>query len=161
MSGSGSEGDHIDRIMTIMASAFDPAYGEAWTRRQVEDALLLGNCHALLANLNGAPVSDGDLAVGFSLSRTGFEEEELLLFAVLPEYRGRGIGRLILDRLAEAASTRGARRLLLEMRRGNPAERLYDIFGFTMIGERKDYYRTAVGTRIDALTYAYDMTGRN
>ena len=29
--------DDIDRIMAIMAAAFDPHYGEAWTRRQVEE----------------------------------------------------------------------------------------------------------------------------
>jgi len=157
MSVAGREGDHIDRIMAIMAAAFDPAYGEAWTRRQVEDALLLGNCHAFLANPDAAQLIDGEAAAGFSLSRAGFEEEELLLFAVLREYRGRGIGRFILERLVEAARMRGARRLLLEMRRGNLAERLYDTFGFTVIGERKDYYRTPLGTRIDAITYAYDI----
>lgn len=150
-------GDHIDRLMAIMSASFDPAYGEAWSRRQVEDALLLGNCHAFLANVAAGPVGQNDPAIGFSLSRTGFEEEELLLFAVLPEYRGRGIGRSILHALAQAARSRGAARLLLEMRRGNPAERLYRAFGFTLIGERKDYYRTPFGTRIDALTFAYEI----
>ena len=152
-----SGGDHVDRIMEIMAQAFDPAYGEAWTRRQVEDALVLGNCHAYLANSGGLPVIDDEPAVGFSLSRTGYEEEELLLFAVLPQYRGRGVGLVILQALRQAAQARGARRLLLEMRRGNPAERLYQSFGFTLIGERRDYYRTSFGTRIDALTFAYEM----
>jgi ribosomal-protein-alanine N-acetyltransferase len=150
-------GDQVDRLMAIMGHAFDPAYGEAWSRRQVEDALLLGNCHALLASASGVGAGEDEPAVGFSLSRTGFEEEELLLFGVLPEYRGRGVGRSILDTLVKAAKSRGATRLLLEMRRGNPAERLYRTFGFTIIGERKDYYRTPQGTRIDALTFAYEM----
>ena len=36
--------------MAVMNAAFDPAFGEAWNRRQVEDALLLGQSHyALLA----------------------------------------------------------------------------------------------------------------
>jgi ribosomal-protein-alanine N-acetyltransferase len=156
MSGA-PQADDVDRIMAIMTEAFDPAYGEAWNRRQVEDALLLGNCHALLVDASGLAATDGDTAVGFSLSRAGFEEEELLLFAVLPQYRGRGIGRSILEALTRAARSRGAARLLLEMRRGNPAERLYRDFGFITIGERKDYYRTPVGTRIDAMTFAYQM----
>ncbi|VWX46940.1 Ribosomal-protein-S18p-alanine acetyltransferase [Novosphingobium sp. 9U] len=150
-------GDDVDQIMAIMAVAFDPAYGEAWTRRQVEDALLLGNCHAYLAAPDGAPVSAQERAVGFSLSRTGFEEEELLLFGVVPEYRSCGVGRAMLVALSSAASSRGARRLLLEMRRGNPAERLYRTFGFSVIGERRDYYRTPVGTRIDAITFACEI----
>jgi len=152
-----THGDHVDQVMTIMAAAFDPAYGEAWTRRQVEDALLLGNCHAYLASISGHQARADELVAGFSLSRTGFEEEELLLFAVLPEYRRQGIGQSILLALAADANKRGAQRLLLEMRRGNPAERLYHEFGFTVIGERKDYYRTPDGTRIDAITYAYNI----
>jgi ribosomal-protein-alanine N-acetyltransferase len=149
-----SQGEHVDQIMAIMSAAFDPAYGEAWTRRQVEDALLLGNCHAYLANDAGHAANDGEMVAGFSLSRTGYEEEELLLFAVLPDHRKRGIGQSILLALAAAAQKRGAKRLLLEMRRGNPAERLYHAFGFTVIGERKDYYRASDGKRIDAITYA-------
>lgn len=151
-------GDHVDRIMTVMAAAFEPEYGEAWTRRQVEDALLLGNCHAYLAAPAGHEASEDDAVAGFSLSRTGFEEEELLLFAVLPEHRRQGIGLAILQALVSRAKARGAQRLLLEMRRGNPAEQLYRSFGFTVIGERKDYYRTTIGNRIDAITFARDIT---
>jgi ribosomal-protein-alanine N-acetyltransferase len=151
------DADHVDQIMTVMAKSFDPAYGEAWTRRQVEDALLLGNCHAYLATSCGVPVDADEPAAGFSLSRTGFEEEELLLFAVLPQFRGQGIGLAILQALCGAARTRGAKRLLLEMRKENPAERLYRTFGFNVIGKRKDYYRTSFGSRIDAITFAYDI----
>lgn len=144
--------DDIDRIMAVMTAAFDPAYGEAWNRRQVEDALVVGNCHYLLAWPDGVP-QDGAPA-GFCLSRTGFEEEELLLFAVDPAFRGRSIGRRMLERFAGKAAARGAKRLLLEMRRGNPAERLYLRFGFVSIGERPNYYRAADGSRIDAITFA-------
>ncbi len=148
--------DDLDRIMAVMGAAFDPAFGEAWTRRQVEDALVIGNCHYLLAGSDGAPATEGP-AAGFSLSRTGFEEEELLLFAVLPELRRRGLGGRILEALAAAARERGAKRLLLEMRRGNPAESLYRAFGFVPIGERPSYYRMAGGDRVDAVTFACDL----
>ena len=30
--------DDLDRLMAVMNTAFDPTFGEAWTRRQVEDA---------------------------------------------------------------------------------------------------------------------------
>lgn len=145
--------DDIDRIMAVMQAAFDPLYGEAWNRRQVEDALVMGHTHYLLAGIDGEDPAD-EAAVGFSLSRHGFEEEELLLFAVLPQYRGKGIGARLLARFAETAERRGARQLLLEMRRGNPAERLYRSFGFVQIGERPKYYRQANGERLDALTFA-------
>lgn len=149
--------DDIDRIMAVMSAAFDPVYGEAWNRRQVEDALRFGNSHyQLLCSEARAPL-EAEPAAGFFLSRTGFEEEELLLLAVMPEYRGRGIGRALLDRLRADAAARGARRLLLEMRKGNKAEILYRNFGFAPIGERREYYRTPGGERLDAITFSCDI----
>ena len=44
----------IDRIMAVMEAAFDPAYGEAWNRRQVTDALAMPNTHALAVDADGA-----------------------------------------------------------------------------------------------------------
>ncbi|MFA7604501.1 MAG: GNAT family N-acetyltransferase [Novosphingobium sp.] len=149
--------DDLDRLMAVMAAAFDPQFGEAWTRRQVEDALLIGNCHYRLIGAAGDDPAPAVPAAGFFLSRTGFEEEELLLFAVDPAWRRRGLGRLLLGRFAEDARRRGGRRLLLEMRRGNPAEALYRSFGFSPIGERRNYYRTRDGQSIDAITFAHDM----
>ncbi len=143
----------IDWIMAVMSAAFDPAYGEAWSRRQVEDALIAGNCHYLLI----APdVSETDAVApvaGFCLSRYGVEEEELLLFAIDPAYRQRGLGGTLLVRFAEAAQARGAQRLLLEMRKGNSAENLYRTFGFLPVGERRAYYRTPDGQCLDAITF--------
>ncbi len=150
--------DDLDRIMAVMGSAFDPLYGEAWTRRQVEDALLVGNCHYFLIGQAGLQVGESEDAAGFFLSRTGYEEEELLLFAVSPEYRRRGLGRAMLEHLSRSAASRGSRRLFLEMRRGNPAEILYRGFGFSPIGERPNYYRSSNGDRIDAITFAKNLS---
>jgi len=150
--------DDVDRIMAVMSAAFDPVFGEAWNRRQVEDALAFGTCHYALVDPAGVPFVDGGNAAGFFMSRTGYEEEELLLLAVDPQYRRRGLGRSLLDTLRTGASGRGARRLLLEMRRGNPAERLYRGFGFYSIGERREYYRTPGGERLDAVTFACDIS---
>jgi ribosomal-protein-alanine N-acetyltransferase len=149
--------DDLDRLMAVMGTAFDPVFGEAWTRRQVEDALLIGNCHYQLICAAGREPEPGVPAAGFFLSRTGFEEEELLLFAVDPAWRRRGLGLALLERLVRSARERGARRLLLEMRRGNPAEALYRRFGFRPIGERLNYYRGRDGQTIDAITFAHDL----
>ena len=50
------EFDPLDAIMAVMESAFDPAYGEAWNRRQVSDALLLGTCRHMLIDPDGNPI---------------------------------------------------------------------------------------------------------
>ena len=149
--------EDLDRIMAVMETAFDPAYGEAWTRRQVDDALAFGNCHYRLIGPDGLFPAPGASAAGFALSRFTFDEEELLLFAITPQLRRKGLGRRLLDLFARDAMSRGARRLVLEMRRGNPAGELYAAFGFRPVGERPNYYRAADGSRIDAITFACDI----
>ncbi|OCC22840.1 ribosomal-protein-alanine acetyltransferase [Croceicoccus estronivorus] len=145
--------DDIDRIMDVMAVAFDPAFGEAWTRRQVSDALMVGNCRYGLLDARGAPPAEGVSAAGFFMARGVLDEAELLLLAVKPEARRRGIGNNLLELFQEDSHLHGATRLLLEMRDGNTAENLYRQFGFTPIGRRPQYYRGANGARTDALTF--------
>ena len=142
--------DDIDQIMAAMALAFDPQFGEAWTRRQIEDALVVGNCHYGLAQVE-------DRCAGFFLSRFAFDEEELLLLGVIPSARRNGYGTQLLEQFMAGARSRGASRALLEMRRGNQAENLYRQFDFIQIGERPNYYRSSNGERFDALTFACQL----
>ena len=146
--------DDLDRIMTVMEAAFDPAYGEAWSRRQVEQALILPNTHYLLAGVDGAAPGENEPAAGFVLSRSVADEEELLLLAVDPRWRGRGIGSTLLARFIAAAGERGSERLFLEMREGNPAEALYRRHGFATVGRRRHYYRRGTLSPLDAITFA-------
>ena len=146
--------DDLDRIMAVMEAAFDPAFGEAWTRRQVGDALVLPNTHYLLAGPDGAAPGDSAEAAGFVLLRGVVDEEELLLIAVDPRFRGRGVGTVLMRRFIAAAQARGAVRQFLEMREGNPAERLYRRHGFVTIGRRKAYYRRGTSAPLDAITFA-------
>jgi len=146
--------DDLDRIMAVMEAAFDPAYGEAWSRRQVGDALAFPNTHYLLAGPGGNEPADDEPAAGFILSRGAADEEELLLIAVDPAHRGKGVGSALLQRFILAASARGADRLFLEMRDGNPAESLYRKHGFESVGRRRAYYRRGSGAPLDAITFA-------
>jgi len=149
--------DDVDRIMAVMTTAFDPAYGEAWTRAQVEAALLMGNCHVLLIDESGREPGEGVPAAGFSLVRSVAGEDELLLIAVDPACRGQGLGAKLLDRVLEDGRRRSSRQVHLEMRRGNPAEQLYLTRGFVPVGLRPNYYRRSDGDRIDAITFCYEL----
>ena len=69
-------------------------------------------------------------------------EGELMRIAVLPEYRGRGYSRKLMERLEESARAAGAQELTLEVRESNEAAlHLYKSCGFRVEAVRKDYYR--------------------
>lgn len=147
----------VDRIMDVMAVSFDPHYREAWTHRQVSDSLATPSTFMLLVNNAGNDPAPEEDAAGFVLARQAADEVELLLIAVRPENRGSGIGRKLLETFLDASRTRGATKVFLEMRDGNPARALYERFGFEQIGVRRDYYRTVLGTAIDAHTFAREL----
>lgn len=149
--------DDLDQIMRIMGHAFDPQWGEGWNRRQVSDSLVMPSTNYRLISPTGGALKEGEIAAGFVLVRSAPGEEELLLIAVDPAYRGRGLGRNLLGLFAQDAAERGATRIFLEMRANNPAESLYKSFGFNQIGLRKDYYRLQNGNRIDAITFGMDL----
>lgn len=146
--------DDLDRIMAVMGTAFDPAYGEAWTRRQVGDSLLLPSTYYLLAAPHGGPPAESDATAGFVMSRGTSDEEELLLIGVDPQFRRQGVGSALLKRFITEATARGAKRLFLEMREGNSAEALYQAYGFSRVARRPAYYRRGTGSPIDAITFA-------
>jgi ribosomal protein S18 acetylase RimI-like enzyme len=59
----------------------------------------------------------------------------ILGMGVLREYRGRGIGRALMDATLQAAKAKGIRRVELTVRVDNePAKRLYERFGFVTEG---------------------------
>lgn len=146
--------DDLDKIMTVMDAAFDPAWGEAWNRRQVSDSLAFSHTHYHLISENGAAPAGDAPAAGFTLVRAAPGEEELLLIAVSPAARGKGLGRRLLEQVIADARGRGAERVFLEMRFNNPAAELYRACGFEPIGRRPDYYRLPDGNKIDAITFA-------
>jgi ribosomal-protein-alanine N-acetyltransferase len=69
------------------------------------------------------------------------DEAHVTTFAVLPAYRRRGIGGLLLVELMELAADLGAVVCTLEVRLSNAAARkLYQEFGFKPVGVRPRYY---------------------
>jgi ribosomal-protein-alanine N-acetyltransferase len=144
----------LDQIMDVMDAAFDPAWGEAWSRRQVGESLVFSHTHYRLIGPDGTEPGEHAAAVGFTLVRAAPGEEELLLVGVAPAYRGQGLGKTLIEHALADAQARGAERMFLEMRCNNPAERLYRAMGFEPIGRRAKYYRLASGERIDAITFA-------
>ena len=147
----------IDAIMRIMDAAFDPQLGEAWNRNQLSSALALANTHATLMTMDGTAPLDPIDAVGFAVVRAAPGEEEILLIAVAPSARRRGLGSALLAMLVAAANLRGAEHLFLEMRENNPARSLYEQHRLSPIGRRRNYYDLGDGARMDAITFGLDL----
>jgi ribosomal-protein-alanine N-acetyltransferase len=138
----------LDQIITVMQAAFDPSFGEAWTRSQCAGILPMSGVALYVAR---SPESQE--MIGFSLQRAIADEAELLLLAVTPSWQGRGIGRALLGQFIDEARERGAHRLHLEVRDGNPAVRMYRLAGFDLAGRRSKYYHGSGNQLFDALTF--------
>jgi ribosomal-protein-alanine N-acetyltransferase len=135
----------IDSVMAVMETAFDPGFGEAWQREQCLGIMGLPGVWLTLGLCD-------DQVKGFTLSRIIADEAELLLIATVPEIRKQGLGALLLENVINNAALRGASRLHLEVREGNPASGLYQRFGFVPVGRRRAYYKGKFGQSFDALT---------
>ena len=97
----------------------------------------------LMAGLRQHPTTmiylafDDDKPVGIAVCFVGFSTfaaQPLINIhdlAVVPEYRGRGVGRLLLERVEARGRELGCCKLTLEVRADNPrAQRLYARVGF-------------------------------
>ena len=142
---SGRAGD-LPSVDAIMQEAFDPRFGEAWSPSQCAGVMAMPGVWLTIADLDG-------VAAGFAMVRAILDEAELLLLAVRPSARRRGVAQAMLRSVFAEARTRGVASIHLEVRAGNDAVALYRLAGFEKIGERRDYYRGRNGKLFDAQTF--------
>lgn len=82
---------------------------------------------------------------GYIAARINADELHVNNIGVWPESRRLGVGGALLGAALEAAARRGAFEAVLEVRASNlPALRMYERFGFQVVGERRGYYREPV-----------------
>lgn len=146
---SGSVAD-LTPVDQIMQDAFDPRFGEAWTRNQCLGILAMPGVWLTIAAVDGTPA-------GFALSRIVADEAELLLLATAPAMRRRGVAAALLRSVIADAIGSGAVTLHLEVREGNDAIKLYRGTGFVKVGERRNYYRGTSGQAFHAYTYRRNL----
>lgn len=137
-------------VDALMREGFDPRYGEAWTQNQCLGILSLPGVWLTVAELAGEPA-------GFALARIAADEAELLLLAVRPAMRRRGVGAALLRGIIADCRERKAGVLHLEVRAGNGAIALYERQGFRKVGVRRDYYRGSTGEVFDAHSFSLDL----
>lgn len=84
---------------------------------------------------------DGKI-VGYAGLAVAADEGDVQTIGVRTAHQGRGLGAELLTELLGEAGRRGCRAVFLEVRADNePAQRLYERFGFVRIGVRKRYYQ--------------------
>jgi [ribosomal protein S18]-alanine N-acetyltransferase len=86
-------------------------------------------------------MTDGDQVIGYCGVWIIVDEAHITNIAVLPEYRGKGLGEELMKKTMELAKHLGATKMTLEVRVSNHvAQSLYRKLGFQNGGIRKQYY---------------------
>ncbi len=82
-----------------------------------------------------------DPIVGFSGMWILYDESHVTTIGIAPEFRGLGLGEVLLLSLFDEALRRNCQWVTLEVRVSNrPAQALYEKYGFTRQGVRRRYY---------------------
>ena len=83
----------------------------------------------------------GDQIVGFGGIWLMVDEAHITTFAVRKTWRRQGVGERLLIALLDLAEAHGGREATLEVRPSNhSARRLYEKYGFVLVGVRPHYY---------------------
>jgi ribosomal-protein-alanine N-acetyltransferase len=131
------EQDDLEQVLAIDQMSFSlPWPASAYNYELNENPLsLMWVAEASLPE--GAPHIVGMVVVWLVL-----EEAHIATIAVHPRYRGRGIGQQLVVVALQAAMRSGSKSATLEVRAANHvAQRLYNRFGFQVVGNRPRYYR--------------------
>lgn len=123
-----------DEDIAPLVAADQEAYPDPWTHGMFGQEIQNGASHFYVARLGGEIAAYG----GFWLV---LDEAHITKITVLPQLRGQGFGRELLEWLLRRAESLGANVARLEVRESNAAARaLYGAAGFREIGIRKGYY---------------------
>jgi ribosomal-protein-alanine N-acetyltransferase len=123
--------EHIDDIMAIERASFRTP----WSRESFLQEISNKDLSAYFAAASGGTI------VGYAGMTVMAGEGHIMNIAVHPEYRRKGIGQLLLERLVRHAWEKGIPALTLEVGVTNVAAiELYKKNGFHIYGLRKRYY---------------------
>lgn len=123
--------EDLEAVLSIESVSFS----RPWTRRHFLDEISSTFGFPTVAFL-----PDGTVA-GYLCLKQVLDEAEILDVAVSPTFRGKGIGRILVQHALESARGRGGHLVWLEVRVANrEAIQLYESLGFREIARRKGYY---------------------
>ncbi|WP_078543038.1 ribosomal protein S18-alanine N-acetyltransferase [Litchfieldia alkalitelluris] len=123
--------EDIDEVLVIEHASF----ATPWSREAFYNEIMNNHFAQYIVMVENEKV------IGYCGMWLVMDEAHVTNIAVLPEYRGRKLGELLLIKVKETAKELGAIRMTLEVRVSNViAQSLYIKHRFTKGGIRKNYY---------------------
>jgi len=123
--------DDLIAVHVIERESFSTPWPAQAYREEIEHNRL---AHYIVAR-------SGNSIVGFAGIWLLVDEAHITTFATRTAWRRQGIGERLLVALLDLSLARGAKEATLEVRPSNtPAKRLYEKYGFKVVGVRPRYY---------------------
>jgi ribosomal-protein-alanine N-acetyltransferase len=123
--------EHIARVAELEKICF----GSQWTPTHFGRELENPRCHYFVILGNGK-------LLGYIGYWQILEEAHITSVAIQPEHRKHYLAQRLLCRMLEDCLEKGVQWITLEVKATNfPAQKLYEKFGFTVKGRRKNYYQ--------------------
>ena len=120
----------LDSICNILTCEFDDFWNYNILKKELENE----NSKYIVAKSNGEIVGFG--GIWFSV-----DDIHITNIVVKKGYRNKKIGTLILSALIDICKNQTQKSITLEVNSNNiPAQKLYENFGFKIVGIRKKYY---------------------
>ena len=137
--------------VSVTGDLFERSFNEPFGAAAVADLTK----SAATWSLVGVILENGlEKPVGFVIGMTVCDTSEIYSIGVIPEHRGQGFARALMEQAQAACAAAGAETVFLEVAADNEAAiGLYSRLGYQPNGRRKNYYRRG-SDRIDAIMMA-------
>ena len=124
-----------------------------WSKKALEDVLTGMIKGAYLAKV-GFDEATGQV-IAYAVASHVFDQGDVQHITVDQSFRGRGLGRQLLQGLVDGLVAQGVGTVFLEVRPSNGAAvHLYQSMGFVCIQKRQGYYPGVDGVREDAWVFS-------
>lgn len=126
--------EDIPEIVSIENASFTTPWSETLFYNETRKAIAVSR----VARIEGK-------VMGYLCANVILEEGHILNLAVHPQYRGLGIASSLIKEMIDIMRGRDCRSVFLEVRISNEQARImYEKFGFSLLGTRKNYYISPV-----------------
>lgn len=126
--------DDLPEVLAIETKSFKTPWSEALFRSEIFKSIAV----SWVAKMNGR-------VVGYLCANLIIDEGHILNLAVHQNYRRLGIASHMIKEMIDVMRENNCRSIFLEVRASNEeARKMYENFGFSLFGTRKNYYISPV-----------------